>query len=535
MTPARLTDESGFTIVEALVAAVVLIIGIMGVVLMLDVANGATAASKVREQGTTLQRSLVEAARSIPYNTLTQTGVVDALRATSGLSDSTIGPQGWQIRRRGVTYHMTAGVCSVDDPNDGVGTHDPATFCADGAGTTTPAQCQSALGSNGSVAGSGTATGGVVGDCGIDRNFDGVVDNLTEAQVGGCDAASGTCAATSPADEHPDDYKRIVLLVRWDGGRGTRYALQSTTLPNPGFAGAPSVINLTTPSTTVTDPNATSLAFTATSTRAAAVGWYVDGTSAGTATDTGGGTQWSFTWPLGPVGTNAPGDAEVAGGPKEVLDGTYTISARGFDASDVGGAPKSQLITINRRKPYAPPGLMAVRVDATVEVQWQPGRARDIIGYKLIRRNTATLQEQLVCDLSRQTTCRDTSPPATGSYSYVAYAYDVDPANHERVGDAAVSTAVPMSNQVPTVPGNLAVTRVDANTVKLQWQNSHDNDGSVAQYRIYRDGTNLYDAYATSLASSYTDLNAGGGSHTYTVVAVDNAGAESARTATGSA
>ena len=535
MTRARLTDESGFTIVEALAAAVVLVIGIMGVVLMLDTASGATAASKAREQGTALERSLVEAARGIPYNALTPTGVVDAIRATAGFTDSTIGPQGWQVQRRGVTYHMTAGVCSVDDPNDGIGTHDAASFCADGAGTTTAAQCRSALGSTGSVAGTGTATGGVVGDCGIDRNFDGIVDNLTEAQVGSCNAASGTCTPTNPADDHPDDYKRMVLLVRWDGGRGARFALQSTTLPYPGFAGAPRVLTLTTPSTTVTDRNVTSLAFTATSTRAAAVGWYVDGTSAGTATDTGGGTQWSFTWPLGPLGTNAPGDAEVAGGPKEVLDGTYTLSARGFDSSGVGGAMKSVLVTINRRKPYAPPGLMAVRVDSTVEVQWQPGRARDLIGYKVFRRDAATGQEQVVCDLSRQTTCRDTSPPATGSYTYVAYGYDVDAANVQRPGDAAVSTAVPMSNQVPTVPGNLAITRVDVNTVKLQWQNSSDSDGSVAQYRIYRDGTNLYDAYATSLVSTYTDLSAGGGPHTYTVVAVDNAGAESARTATGSA
>jgi hypothetical protein len=178
---------------------------------------------------------------------------------------------------------------------------------------------------------------------------------------------------------------------------------------------------------------------------------------------------------------------------------------------------------------------MAVRAGSTVEVQWQPGRARDIIGYKVFRRDAATGQEQVVCDLSRQTTCRDTSPPATGSYTYVAYGYDVDAANVQRPGDAAVSTAVPMSNQVPTVPGNLAITRVDVNTVKLQWQNSSDSDGSVAQYRIYRDGTNLYDAYATSLVSTYTDLSAGGGPHTYTVVAVDNAGAESARTATGSA
>jgi type II secretory pathway pseudopilin PulG len=531
MTRARLSDESGFTIVEALAAAVVLVIGLMGVVLVLDAANGATGASKAREQGTALERSLVEEARTIPYNTLTPTGIVDAIRATPAFSDSTIGYQGWQVQRRGVTYHVTAGVCSVDDPADGIGTHDAATFCANGAGTTTAAECQTYLGTNGSVAGTGTATGGAVGDCGIDRNFDGIVDNLTESQAGGCNAASGTCTVTSPADDHPDDYKRIVLLVRWDVGRGARFALQSTTLPYPGFAGAPRVITFDTPATTVTDPNVQSIAFTATSTRAAAVGWYVDGTPAGTATDSGGGTQWSFSWPLGPVGTNAPGDNETAGGPKEVLDGTYTLSARGMDASGAGGALKSMIVTINRRRPYAPPGLLAIRVDNTVEVQWQLGRARDLVGYKVFRRDTATNQDQLVCDLRRQTTCRDTSLPSSGSYSYVAYGYDLDPGNAQRPGDAAVSSSVPMSNQVPTVPGNLAATRQDVNTVKLNWQNARDTDGSVAQYRIYRDGTALYDAYATSPASTYTDLNAGGGPHTYTVVAVDNAGAESARTA----
>jgi type II secretory pathway pseudopilin PulG len=527
MSRARVLDETGFTILETLVAMVVLVVGLFATMAMIDAANRTTASTKAREQGVALQRELVETARGLSYAQLTQTSVVGLVRAAPGFSSSRIGAQGWEIVRRGVTYHMAIGVCSVDDPGDGIGTHDSSVFCADGGGTTTAAQCRTHLGADGSVAGTGTATGGAVGDCGLDRNFDGRVDGLTISEVGSC--APGVCTGSAP-DSNPDDFKRVVTLVRWNVGTGTRYALQSTTLPYPGFSGAPRVTSLDpdpTSSFVVTSASVTSLRATArTDTKSAAVGWFLDGTPMGAASDTGGGTAWGITWLLGPVGTSAPGDAEVAGGPREVLDGVYELGARAYDRYGAGGPMKTQVATINRRRPYALAGFEARRVDSAVETAWQPARERDVLGYELWRRTGAA--EQKVCALSRATSCRDTSPPTTGSYTYAVYAYDVDASNAQRRGDEAAAPAISFDNRVPSPPGGLAASRPTASSVRLTWDGTaRDPDGSVAAYRVYRDGTGLSDVVGTSSTLTFTDANAGTGQHTYYIAAVDNQGAES--------
>jgi hypothetical protein len=121
--------------------------------------------------------------------------------------------------------------------------------------------------------------GALAGDCGIDLDLDGEVDNLVNV--------TATTAATTPQDQNPEDYKRVVTLVRWAVGAGSRFALQSTTLPNPGLSGAPRVTDLTASSALVTSPTVTSLSFTAQTNRAAeAVGWLLDGTPKGAASGT---------------------------------------------------------------------------------------------------------------------------------------------------------------------------------------------------------------------------------------------------------
>jgi hypothetical protein len=68
--------EEGFAIVESLLAATVLLVGLLGMGVMLTGAATATATSKAREQGVALQRELVEAARGIPYDQLQPGAVV---------------------------------------------------------------------------------------------------------------------------------------------------------------------------------------------------------------------------------------------------------------------------------------------------------------------------------------------------------------------------------------------------------------------------------------------------------------------------
>ena len=56
-------------------------------------------------------------------------------RRCPNLGDSSLGQPGWTIERRGVTYTVAIGVCSVDDPADGAGTSDTSLFCVPGAAT----------------------------------------------------------------------------------------------------------------------------------------------------------------------------------------------------------------------------------------------------------------------------------------------------------------------------------------------------------------------------------------------------------------
>src|SRR4051794_11293007 len=209
--------EHGFTIVEVMVAAAVLLIGMMGVLGVLVKSDSVSWSNRAREQGVALQRELVEAARGVPYDQLVQTSIVSKLQAQSGLGDSTLGSGGWTVRRRGITYTIAVGTCSVDDPSDGNGPHESAGYCRSGTGATSATQCRSYLGTTGSIQGSGTAPSGsvAVGDCGIDLDLDGAVDGLV-------DETGGACTNCTGADSNPNDYKRIIVDVRWNRGLGDR-------------------------------------------------------------------------------------------------------------------------------------------------------------------------------------------------------------------------------------------------------------------------------------------------------------------------
>src|SRR4051812_21080682 len=88
MSRARLVhDQRGFTIVEVMVAAALLLTGLVGTLTMLQGASNTTTTTKAREQGIGLQRELLEAARGIPYEQLVPTSIVSRVQAVSGLAD----------------------------------------------------------------------------------------------------------------------------------------------------------------------------------------------------------------------------------------------------------------------------------------------------------------------------------------------------------------------------------------------------------------------------------------------------------------
>jgi prepilin-type N-terminal cleavage/methylation domain-containing protein len=532
MTPvvSSVRSQHGFTMVEVMVAMVILVGGLAGTLTLINQANATTTSNKSREGGIALSRELVEAARSQPYDQLTQGNVVSAIRASSGFTSSTVDGNGWQVERRGLTYTIAVGVCSVDDPNDGLGVEDP-TFCG-GTGTTTAAQCSAALGTLGNISGTGTASGATVGNCGIDLDRDGQVDNLTLGDLGSCTGT--TCSGGGTADTNPDDYKRVVTLVRWGVGDGSRFVLESTSLPYPGLSGAPRVTSLTLlPSLVVTDVNTTAVSGTAVSNRkAAGVTWFVDGTPNGNATSVDS-LNWTFSWPLGTPGCKTSTAAPLAG---EVVDGAYLVGAKAVDAYSQAGPTRTQTLTLNRCRPYAPTGVIAAQISGLgVEANWSSSVERDIEGYTLYRVQGAGTPS-VVCALSRNRNCVDSSPPSSGSWDYYVVASDKDSSGNLQPGLQSAHVTVDLTNRPPTPPlGAVTGTRVSTSTASITWLASAgdpDTGDSVSAYRIYRDGTTLADRYATVPAGTYTysDTSAPDG-HTYYVAAVDTKGAESTKTA----
>jgi hypothetical protein len=498
---AHLRSDGGFPIIEVIAAMVVLLVGLGGALKVYDGVAQTAATAKLREQGVSLHREVVEGARGLKYADLGPATLVPKLQAQPGLADASTAP-GWQLRRRGITYTLAVGACTVDDPRDSTGPHATATFCATGAGTTTQARCAELLGSNGDIRGTGMPTAAESGDCGLDRDLDGQVDGL-----GGAPSGTGT-------DLNADDYKRIVVLVRWRNGGGARYVLQDAVVPSPGAADAVHVTALTVAPATA-GPGTTSVAASATTDRpASTVAWAVDGELGDAAAMAGSGTAWSFTWALGAVTASAPGAVPAAG---EVVDGTYIMAARAFDAFGQAGADRAETVVVDRRAPFAVPAQELRNDGTSVVVSWIASRERDIATYRVLRESGGT--PQVVCEVERAQSCRDAAPP-TGPSSYYVLALDAA----GRVGDLpAAKLAALAGGTPPAAPTGVAAAAVTGG-VQVTWTAPASG---AASYRVYRDGTALGDLVGTATASSFTDTAPGTRSRDYYVSALSAQGVES--------
>jgi len=228
-------DEQGFTLVEVLVAATVLVVGVLALLMLLDTANAGTSVIRAREGATNLGRQVTEAARSVPYRTLTPQSIETELRAQPGLAHEG-GGSGWTIERRGFRYTLAASVCSVDDPADGVGPHDVGVYCP------------------------GPAT-------------------------------------SASTDRNPDDYKRVTIDITWRAQSRDHHVRQVVVVNNPGSAGGPAVqeLALAPPASTLITSDLAAAGLTATtSSPATSVVFSVDGAMAATAN--GSATNWTFSW-----------------------------------------------------------------------------------------------------------------------------------------------------------------------------------------------------------------------------------------------
>jgi prepilin-type N-terminal cleavage/methylation domain-containing protein len=492
LSRARLNDQRGFTLIEVLVGILLLLVGVLGVVTLVDGANAVTSKTKAREGGTNLARSVIEVSRSLRYRDLTGDSLEAALNTRPGLEDALTTP-GYTFRSRDVNYQMELSVCSLDDPKDGTGVR-PAgvTFCAD----------------------------------------------------------SDPPGATT-RDRNPDDYKRVRVTLRWETRRTSQSITQTSSIINPVGGLGPSITGLTMiePSGGGSGdqvridsevPDATFRATT--STTAAQVTWSLKGALQGDAT--GGPVLWEFTWDF------LDDDGNILW-----YDCNYSVQADAFDNQGRAGAPRALTVILNRRAPIAPANVAGGRNgnEGYVDLQWSTNPECDVAGYRVYRSTDPALDgDPITCLDQAEPTytildeCIDDTAPAGVPLYYRVRAVDKLQDLTPREGDFSAQVVVDGTNVAPTVPqgvnaciggdvGCLAPDGKAAPTgqVVIRWLPSIDADGTVAFYRIYRDGI----TYAHRHDSFFPDgpiiawleyLAPDGSPHEYRVTAVDDDFGESA-------
>ncbi len=451
-----LADQRGFTLIEVLVAMVLLTVGVLGTVAMIDGANASTSYTNARVGATNLARELAESSRAGDYDKLTPALVAGELMSRPGLEDSETAISGWQVKRRGITYTVVGSACIFDDATDKAAAHD-ADFCSNSATTPT-------------------------------------------------------------GDTNPDDYRRVTFVVNWKSRGNPGQVSQSALITNPSGGLGPRITSFTGPAT-LTVEGTTSLAYSVVSTPGETVRWSADdGTSNGNAS--GGPTAWSFTWQLGTKGTWACPNT-----PSWTVDGAYVLTAQAFDSRSIPGDLKTKTVTVDRSAPAPPCGLKGGRNGTIFDLEWSPNPERDITGYEVYRRKIgAEPVDPKVCNLTTTTACFDSNPPPVTTSPVSYYVVAVDGGGLR--GQSADKSFSQGANTAPNAPPQLVGSMVDGQPV-LTWTAATDPGGSIAFYRVYRDGSALDKRYGATSGPqlSFTDKGASG--HQYWVTAVDNGYAES--------
>lgn len=480
--------EAGFTLVELIIATLVIVIGLLGAFKLLDGALRATQANNARVGAVNLARQLTESARTLDYDSDLRPdggalpGIAAALQTKPGLAGS---GNPWNIVRRGVTYSVAASVCTFDDPKDGLAV----------APVTPP-------------------------------------DNA-------CTPAA-TAIAGAPAESNPDDFRRVTITLSWQRNGATKTMRQTALIANPSGGLGPRITTFAQPTTQFTAfpqiANGTTgpeIQLPLTTSAANNVHWTVDSVGTdGEATAVGTAkTSWTIKWPIGSIvgGVYAPG---------AVVDGTYAVDAQPFNDRGIPGETRTAAVALNRIAPLAPANAAGGRNQifsggGIVDLEWRPANAgeRDILGYRVYRPGPdgvpgngndelVTCAGQPALLPNTASSCADLGPESTGAVKYFVVAVDRDSAGALREGDTRlVSIAAPGAQ--PAAPaGPLTATTNDSQPT-LSW--SAPSSGAVAFYRIYRDGTAVQDRIdrTAGSATSWVDGSPGSGSHQYWVTAVD--------------
>ncbi len=172
--------------------------------------------------------------------------------------------------------------------------------------------------------------------------------------------------------------------------------------------------------------------------------------------------------------------------------------------------------------PTVPQNLSATATGSTsVSLNWNASTdtgGGSVAGYGLYRGGV------LVASVTTGTSYTDTGLTANTSYSYTVLAFDdAVPANASAQSSPSVNVTTPpvIDTLPPGIPQNLSATVVSETRVDLSWAASTDNGGgTVAGYKIYRDGAFVIQVTATTYSD--TGLTAST-AYSYSVSAVDDA------------
>ena len=491
MTGARkLNDERGYTLVELLVAAFVLVIGMAGAFALLNGANRSSTTNNARMGATNLARELLEDARSVDYDSLTPTGVLPALQAKAGVTGN---PTPWVVSRRGIQYTVTSDVCTFDDPKDNIAATPPANVCTPQAPV--PA----------------SATG-------------------LEPEI------------------QPDDFRRVTVNIAWNTGSGDLTLKQVSLINNPSGGLGPR-ITVFNPPIVLANGNSgqvtsgTGATFPTTTTTAGSVRWNSDGTPNGSGDSTGGPTTWGTTWQLGtaPVGKDPQLVADWAttqyDAATTVLDGTYTVTAQAFDDLGIAGDSRAAVLPLNRSQPITVTGFDAgVNFNTNlVEFHWSQNPELDIIGYRVYDlgpdNTLGNGNDTLICSTAKpiDTMCTTSIPSGTPDYGVVALDLTDITDTSSAPRESQFSTRKTLDKTEPASPsgllGGLSVTP-DLATLKPKLDWGPPSTGTASFYRIYRTPSStstccsVADRYDATTATSYVDAAAPSGSYHYWVTTV---------------
>ena len=463
----RLRDSSGFSLIEVMISALIVLIGAGAAFALIDSANRAVSSNSARIGATNLSRELSEYARGVDYDRLQAGQVVPALRQHASIT-GTLNGGVWNVERRGVTYTIAATVCTFDDPKDGLSATPPANPCA------------------------------------------------AAAPVAG-----------APTEVNPDDFRKVTFTMSWTARGRSGKTTQSALIVNPNGGLGPRIVTFTAPPAQITSGTTvewSSATLPLTSTSAAAVHWTTDDLSGGDAA--GGPTSWGFTWNLGT--RLSPTSSWVHDGTYTVQAQAFDSRGVPGEAKLVTahinrGVPEPVTGLIS--------GYNATLPVPAVEMRWNRYDERDLQGYVVIRTADDKQICPASGKLQQGLSCTDPAPLDSSTYAVYATDCDnlMTGANCERRGIAALTPPrgklVPSDPTPPGQPTGLTASVLDGKPTLAWTAPSAGPNGPIRFYRIYRDtGTTLADRYDETVtnAPNYTDPNPGSTTaHKYWVTAVD--------------